>query len=163
MSRLPAQLRLRLYVAVLVLFPFVAIIFTLWWMTTASYLRHAQYAYFVGTGYGSKLRGADCQVVVDGDSTALVGVLPEVIEQRTGLKTCNIAEVAGVKVVNGMMVLDDYLRTTAGRAFCCFCMRPRTLPRQRSGPRSRISRASFTVSGSTPTRRSGGKPYASRT
>jgi hypothetical protein len=119
--------RLRLYVAAMVLFPFVAVIFTLWWMTTGSYLRHAQYAYFVGTGYGSKLHGADCQVVVDGDSTALVGVLPRVIEQRTGLKTCNIAEVAGVKVVNGMMVLDDYLAHNRRPRFLLFLYAPENL------------------------------------
>jgi hypothetical protein len=122
-----SSLRLRIYVAVLVLFPFALILVVLWWMSSATYIRHAQYAYFMGTGYGSKLRHADCDVVVDGDSSALVGVMPKVIEQRTGLKTCNIAEVAGVKLINGMMVLDDYLKHNKRPRFLMFVYAPEDL------------------------------------
>ena len=116
--------RLRLYVAALVLFPFALILFTFWWVTTDSYLRHIPYPYIVDTGYGSKLQHADCDVVIDGDSTALVGVLPRIIEQRTGLKTCNISEVAGIKLVNGMMVLDDYLAHNRRPQYLVFVFAP---------------------------------------
>ena len=116
--------RLRLYVAALVLFPFALILFTFWWVTTDSYLRHIPYPYIVDTGYGSKLQHADCDIVIDGDSTALVGVLPRIIEQRTGLKTCNISEVAGIKLVNGMMVLDDYLAHNRRPQYLVFVFAP---------------------------------------
>lgn len=119
--------RLRLYVAALCIFPFALILFTLWWVTTDSYLRHVPYPYIVDTGYGSKLQHADCDVVIDGDSTALVGVLPRIIEQRTGLKSCNIAEVAGVKTMNGMMVLDDYLAHNRRPRFLVFVFAPEGL------------------------------------
>lgn len=122
-----SPLRLRLYVAALVLLPFAMIAFTLWWFTTDSYLRHVPYPYIIDTGYGSELRGANCDVVVDGDSTALVGVLPSVIEQRTGLKTCNIAEVAGIKLVNGMMVLNDYLAHNRRPRYLVFVFAPENL------------------------------------
>ena len=107
----PASSRraVRLYVATLLLFPFLLLAGSLIWMSTAEYQRHAQYPSFVGLGYGLRLRGANCDVVVDGDSSALTGVLPAAIEQRTGLKTCNIAEVAGVKYINGMAELNEYL------------------------------------------------------
>jgi hypothetical protein len=119
--------RLRAYVAALVLFPFVLVIGTLTWMASGSYARHAQYPYLADTGYGMRLRGADCQVLIDGDSTALVGVLPSVIAQRTGLTTCNISEVAGVQVVNGMMVLDTYLKHDRRPEFLVFLYAPENL------------------------------------
>lgn len=119
--------RLRLYVAILCVFPFAFVLFTLWWVTTDSYLRRIPYPYIVDTGYGSRLQHADCDVVIDGDSTALVGVLPRIIQQRTGLKTCNIAEVAGIKVVNGMMVLDDYLAHNRRPRYIVFVFAPENL------------------------------------
>lgn len=119
--------RLRLYVAVLCIFPFALILFTFWWVTTGSYIRHVPFPYIVDTGYGSRLQHADCDVVIDGDSTALVGVLPRIIEQRTGLKTCNIAEVAGIKLVNGMMVLDDYLAHNRRPQYLVFVFAPENL------------------------------------
>lgn len=124
---LATRWRLKLYVAVLAVFPFALIAFALWWMTSAVYLRHMPYAYLVDTGYGSTLQGADCDVVIDGDSTALVGVLPKVIQQRTGLKTCNIAEVAGIKLVNGMMVLDDYIAHNKRPRYLIFLFAPENL------------------------------------
>jgi hypothetical protein len=119
--------RLRLYVAAMVVFPFALVALMLWWMTTDNFLERTQYAFLIGTGYGSTLKNADCDVLVDGDSSALVGVMPEVIEQRTGLKTCNIADVAGVKLVNGMMVLDDYLAHNKRPRILLFVFAPENL------------------------------------
>ena len=99
----------RWYVTALLGFPCLLIGGSLLWMSSAEYQRHSQYPSFVGIGYGSRMRGADCDVVVDGDSSALTGVVPKVIRERTGLTTCNIAEVAGVKMLNGFLELDDYL------------------------------------------------------
>ncbi len=124
---LASPTRLRLYVAVLCIFPFALIAFTLWWVTTDSYLRHIPFPYISNTGYGSKLQHADCDVVIDGDSTALIGVLPRIIHQRTGLKTCNIAEVAGIKLVNGNIVLEDYLAHNRRPRFLVFLFAPENL------------------------------------
>lgn len=118
---------LRLYVAVLLCWPFLLLVGTVVWMATPAYQRHAQYPSFVGIGYGSRLRGADCDVLVDGDSSALTGVMPSVIESRTGLKTCNIAEVAGVKMINGFLELDDYLAHNRPPHFLVFQFVPENL------------------------------------
>lgn len=119
--------RLRLYVAALIIFPFAIIPFTFWWVTTQSYIRYTIFPYIADTGYGSRLYHADCDILIDGDSGALVGVLPRIIEQRTGLKTCNIAEVSGVKMVNGMMVLDDYLAHNRRPQYLVFVLSPENL------------------------------------
>lgn len=125
----PAQRRwpLRLFVAAMVLSPFLLVSGTLYWMSTAAYLRHVQYPYLANTGYGMRLRGADCQIVINGDSTAMVGVIPQIIEQRTGLKTCNIAEVAGVQKINGFMVEDTYLQHNTRPRFMVFLYAPENL------------------------------------
>lgn len=125
----PAQRRwpLRLYVAAMVLSPFLLVLGTMYWMSTGQYLRHVQYPYLADTGYGMRLRGADCQIVITGDSTAMVGVVPQIIEQRTGLKTCNIAEVAGVQKINGFMVPDTYLQHNERPRFMVFLYAPENL------------------------------------
>ncbi len=101
--------RLRGFVAAVTLFPFVLLAGTLTWMSSASYLRQMKVSYLHTMGYGERLHGADCEVLIDGDSTALVGLSPAIIEKRTGLRTCNIAEVASVKQIVGMTILDTYL------------------------------------------------------
>ena len=61
-------------------------------------------------GYGARLHDANCRVVVYGDSTALTGVDPRVIESVTGMKACNVAEVGWVPIVTGSeRPLDVYL------------------------------------------------------
>ena len=107
--------------------PFLLVLGTLFWMSTGAYLHHVQYSYLANSGYGMRLRNANCQIVINGDSTAMVGAIPQVIEQRTGLKTCNIAEVAGVQRVNGFMVPDIYLAYNARPKFLVFLYAPENL------------------------------------
>jgi hypothetical protein len=118
---------LRAYVAAVLAAPFVLLAVTVFWMTTDVYRQHSVYRHLAGTAYGVRLRGANCQVVIDGDSSALVAISPAVIEQRTGLKTCNIAEVAGVQVINGMMVPDLYLEHNARPRYMIFLYVPENL------------------------------------
>ncbi len=122
-----ARWQLRAYVAAVVLTPLVLVAGTTWWMSTGAYLRHIPYIYLADAGYGLQLHDAGCQVVVYGDSTALVGVSPSVIEQRTGLKTCNLAEVAGVQRINGLLVLEGYLRHNPRPRFLVFLYAPENL------------------------------------
>jgi hypothetical protein len=118
---------LRLYVLAVVCFPFLLIVGTIVWMSLPVYANRAHYAYLADTGYGMRLKHADCDVVVYGDSTALVGIEPKVIEERTGLKTCNLAEVAGVQMVNGLIVLDTYLKNNRAPQFIVFNYAPENL------------------------------------
>ncbi len=121
------HLRLRWYVAAVGLFPFVLIPFSLYWMTTAEYVHHARSTYLSQIGYGAKLRGADCDVVIDGDSTAMVDILPKTITTRTGLSACNIGEVAGVKRITGMAGIDSYLQYNRPPKYILFQFAPENL------------------------------------
>jgi hypothetical protein len=61
-------------------------------------------------GYSQRARGAACEVVLYGDSTALTGLDPAVIQERTGMKTCNVSEIRPVHSVIGRFYpLDVYL------------------------------------------------------
>lgn len=61
-------------------------------------------------GYSIRSRDLNCEIVLYGDSTALTGLDPAIIQARTGLKTCNLAETAYVqKVIGSYYPLDAYL------------------------------------------------------
>lgn len=51
----------------------------------------------------------DCDVLIYGDSTAMTGINPAVVERETGLRTCNIAVTNAVLAVTGNLTLDRYL------------------------------------------------------
>ena len=55
------------------------------------------------------MRGRDCDVLVFGDSTAMTGIDPDLLEVRTGLHTCNIAITNAVLAVTGNLTLDHFL------------------------------------------------------
>ena len=118
---------LRWYVAAVAVFPFALIAFSFYWMTTAEYMHHSHSVYLSQIGYGAKLQGVDCDVVIDGDSTAMVDILPKVITARTGLSACNIAEVAGVKRITGMALLDTYLQHNRRPKYLVFQFAPENL------------------------------------
>jgi hypothetical protein len=55
----------------------------------------------------------DCDVLVFGDSTAMTGINPEVIERGTGFKTCNISVTNAVLAVTHNLTLNRYLAANA--------------------------------------------------
>lgn len=55
------------------------------------------------------MRDRDCDVLVFGDSTAMTGIDPEVVERNTGLKTCNISVTNAVLAVTNNLTLNNYL------------------------------------------------------
>jgi hypothetical protein len=61
-------------------------------------------------GYSQRAQGVACEVVLYGDSSALTGLDPALIQQRTGMKTCNVSEIRPVHAVVGSFYpLDIYL------------------------------------------------------
>jgi hypothetical protein len=92
-------------------------------------LKHTQNAYIANMGYGLKLNHANCEILVYGDSTALVGVDPEVLHRATGLSACNIADYAGMIRLNGTMVLDRYLAHNARPKYLVMVLAPDDLAR----------------------------------
>jgi len=74
------------------------------------FLTHDDYPGMLQSGYGMRLQHEDCEVLIYGDSTTLTGLDPAVVQQMTGLKTCNIAEGGTIQgVVGSRFPLDAYL------------------------------------------------------
>lgn len=59
------------------------------------------------------MRGRNCEVLIFGDSTAMTGINPDLVQQQTGLRTCNIAITNAVLSVTGNLTLDHYLANNA--------------------------------------------------
>ena len=60
-----------------------------------------------------QMANRDCDVLIFGDSTAMTGINPEVIENNTGFKTCNIAVTNAVLAVTDNLTLNHYLAHNA--------------------------------------------------
>jgi hypothetical protein len=132
-----ARVHYALYLLPLVLAPILLLLFGLFVIPTQWYTSLGGDPWLMGMGYGGTLHHADCQLVVYGDSTAMIGVDSERIRQRTGLKTCNIAENEGSIILNGTMVLDQYLSQNARPRYILFLFAPEDLdpfsPKQKHG------------------------------
>lgn len=85
--------------------------------------------YLASLGYGLTLDHADCQILVTGDSSALVSVDPAILSRATGLSACNIAEFEGMTLVNGTSVLDHYLARNKPPHYLVFLYAPEDLTR----------------------------------
>ncbi len=56
------------------------------------------------------MRDRPCDVLIFGDSTAMTGINPDVVERNTGLRTCNISVTNAVLAVTDNLTLDQYLQ-----------------------------------------------------
>jgi hypothetical protein len=64
--------------------------------------------------------GQNCQVVIFGDSTGMIGLDPRALEARTGWKTCNLSIPYMAVSASGTMVLDHYLAENRPPKFIVF-------------------------------------------
>ena len=98
---LPARRNAWMYLAgfllfqAAVVFPAIAVTGTPW------FLMHDNYPGLRVLGYSNWAGPLNCDVVLYGDSSALTGLNPSVIEKVTGLKACNISEGVAVHLVAG--------------------------------------------------------------
>ena len=83
--------------------------------------------YYSDLGYGAELRNQSCEILIYGDSSAMVGIEPAVVQQRTGLTTCNIAEFEGMTLVNETVLVDDFLAHNPRPRFIVFLYSPEDL------------------------------------
>ena len=105
-----AHRRPTLYAAAFAAVQALVLLLTLVVSATPWFLTHDAYPGMYQLGYGLRLKHADCEVVIYGDSTALTGLDPQIIQQVTGLKACNIAEGITIqRVVGSSFPLDSYL------------------------------------------------------
>lgn len=87
-------------------------------------LSRTQSTYIANMGYGLKLHHANCEVVLYGDSSALIGLDPETVQRATGLSVCNVADYAGMLRLSGTMVLDRYLANNSRPKYLVILLSP---------------------------------------
>lgn len=59
------------------------------------------------------IHNRQCDVLIYGDSTAMTGINPDLLNRYTGFHTCNIAVTNAVLAVTGNLTLDRYLQQNA--------------------------------------------------
>jgi len=108
------------YCLTLALIPLLAVIASFLIARSDWYLRHQRNSYLAISDYPFTLNNAHCEVIVYGDSSALTGVSPPVIEAATHLRTCNIAQPNTALAIVGTFALDSYLQNNAPPKFIIF-------------------------------------------
>jgi hypothetical protein len=111
----------RRYLAILLLLPAVVLLLTLPFAASQTFLRISRRPLWHATQYRYILPPQqNCEVVIAGDSSGMIGVDPQVLEARTGWKTCNLALPYVATAVAGTRVLDAYLAHNRPPRFIVF-------------------------------------------
>jgi hypothetical protein len=112
--------RYSYYSLTLAIVPLLAVLGSFLIARSSWYLRHQRNSYLAISDYPFILKNADCEVVIYGDSSALTGVSPPIIEAATHLRTCNIAQPNTALTIVGTFALDSYLQNNAPPKFLIF-------------------------------------------
>ena len=105
----PSGTRCLQYCLVLVLLPLLAIPALIALGRSDFFLHHGASVWVQANDAVFDMHDRDCDVLVFGDSTAMTGIDPEVVESNTGFRTCNIAVTNAVLAVTNNLTLDRYL------------------------------------------------------
>ncbi len=97
------------YCLALVLLPLLAIPAFIGLGRSDFFLRHGASFWVRSNDAVFDMRNRHCKVVVFGDSTAMTGIDPAVVEKETGFRTCNISVTNAVMAVTGNLTLDRFL------------------------------------------------------
>jgi hypothetical protein len=104
----------------IVLVPIIALTASFSIARSSWYLHHQRNSYLAISDYPFTLKDKNCEVLVFGDSSALTGISPTVIEAATSLRTCNIAQPSTTLAIAGNFALDSYLENNARPRFLIF-------------------------------------------
>jgi hypothetical protein len=99
----------RRYCILLLLLPLLAIPACIRLGASDFFLRHGASVWVQSNDAVFEMRDRNCDVLVFGDSTAMTGINPDVIERNTGFKTCNISVTNSVLAVTHNLTLNRYL------------------------------------------------------
>ena len=77
------------------------------------FLRHGASVWVRSNDAVFDMRDRECDVLVYGDSTAMTGIDPDLVESNTGFRTCNIAVTNAVLAVTNNLTLDHFLAHNA--------------------------------------------------
>lgn len=108
----PQQAALR-YCLLLLLLPLLAIPACIRLGSSDFFMHHGASVWVQSNDAIFAMRNRNCDVLVFGDSTAMTGINPDVVERNTGFKTCNIAVTNAVLAVTHNLTLNRYLANNA--------------------------------------------------
>jgi len=77
------------------------------------FMRHGASVWVQSNDAVFSMRDRNCDVLIFGDSTAMTGINPDVVDRNTGFKTCNISVTNSVLAVTHNLTLDHYLANNA--------------------------------------------------
>jgi len=120
------------YIVAVIFVPLLCFALLFWGVTTDWFLRHNDYPFLATIGYGRGLKDVNCQVVMYGDSGAVTGMDPRVVERITHMKACNIAQLGTVRLVDETSTLDLYLSQNARPKYIVFQYHPWEFHRYRT-------------------------------
>jgi hypothetical protein len=103
----------RRYCLLLVILPLLAIPACIRLGASDFFLRHGASVWVQSNDAVFQMRNRECDVLVFGDSTAMTGINPDVVQRNTGFKTCNIAVTNSVLAVTHNLTLNRYLAHNA--------------------------------------------------
>ncbi len=98
------------YLCTLVLLPLLAIPLFVALGRSDFFLNHGASVWVRSNDAVFGMQGRACDVLIFGDSTAMTGINPDVVERNTGLRTCNISVTNAVLAVTANLTLDHYLQ-----------------------------------------------------
>jgi hypothetical protein len=124
----PFPLRMyQVYILILLAIPLVFLVSSIPIVRSASFPIESADPFLLNLDYAFNLKHVDCDVVIFGDSTALTGIDPTVVERTTGLKTCNIAQAQSMLKILGFVALDTYLKNNTAPKYVVMQFAPETL------------------------------------
>lgn len=103
------QGRFGLYLVIVLLIPLLAFLSIFAVARTDFFIRTSKRQFWHAMEYQFADRPGSCDVLIFGDSTALMGVDPRIIQARTGLTSCNIAIPYMGLSTTGNLTLEHYL------------------------------------------------------
>ncbi len=102
-----------LYSLLIVLIPALAVPLCIRLGMSNFFLHHGASVWVRSNDSIYSIRNRECDVLVYGDSTAMTGINPDLLNRYTGFRTCNIAVTNAVLAVTGNLTLDRYLQQNA--------------------------------------------------
>ena len=98
------------YILLLLLLPLLAIPLFILLGRSDFFLNHGASVWVRSNDAVFNMQDRKCDVLIFGDSTAMTGINPDVVEHNTGLRTCNISVTNAVLAVTDNLTLNHYLQ-----------------------------------------------------
>jgi hypothetical protein len=99
----------RRYLLTVLLLPFLAIPAFILLGRSDFFIHHGASVWVQANDAIFSMHDRVCDVVIFGDSTAMTGINPDVVQNHTGYKTCNISVTNAVLAVTNNLTLDHFL------------------------------------------------------